>query len=111
MHALLRGAAFVAGAYLQARLWDLGAFPGVTDSKSRRDRVRGELFRLPEAEAERAALLGSLDRYEGDAFARAVREVVAEGGGRHSAFVYLFTGSTRGARRIASGDYLEAARS
>jgi gamma-glutamylcyclotransferase (GGCT)/AIG2-like uncharacterized protein YtfP len=111
MHALLRGAPFVAGAHLQARLWDLGAFPGVTDSKSGRDRVTGELFRLPAAETERADLLDSLDRYEGDAFERAVREVTAGDGTRHRAYVYLFAGRTRGARRIASGDYLEGARS
>ena len=111
MHALLRGSPFVSDAHSQGRLWDLGAYPGVTDSRSRRDQVKGELYRLPDAEAERDALLGSLDRYEGDAFERAVREVVDTDGVRHSAYVYLFTGSTRGARRIASGDYLGDARS
>jgi gamma-glutamylcyclotransferase (GGCT)/AIG2-like uncharacterized protein YtfP len=110
MHALLRGAPFVSDAQLRGRLWHFGAFPGVTDSRSRRDEVRGELFRLPGSEAERADLLDSLDRYEGDAFERAVREVVAADGTRHRAYVYLFAGSTRGARRIASGDYLEDAR-
>ena len=107
MHALLRGAPFVADARLQARLWDLGVYPGVTSSRSRRDRVRGELYRLPDAEPERVALLDSLDRYEGDAFERAVREAVVADGTRHTAYVYLFAGSTRGARRIASGDYLD----
>jgi gamma-glutamylcyclotransferase (GGCT)/AIG2-like uncharacterized protein YtfP len=110
MHALLRGAPFVSAAELQGRLWDFGAFPGVTDSKSRRDRVQGEVYRLPAAESERDALLDSLDRYEGDAFERAERHVVDAGGDIHTAFVYLYTGSTRGARRIASGDYLEDAR-
>lgn len=108
MHALLSGAAEHLGeAGFRGRLWDLGAYPGVTDSRARGDRVRGELYALVEAERER--LLDALDRYEGDAFERAEREVVTPDGTRHIAWVYVFLGSTRGARRIESGDYVRDA--
>ncbi len=105
MHELLAGAArFLCPATFQGRLWDLGAFPAVTDSRARGDRVQGELYALDEAQRE--TLLDTLDRYEGDAFERAEREVVTEDGARETAYLYLFLGSTRGARRIASGDYV-----
>ena len=87
-------------------MWDVGAFPGVTESRAPGDRVHGELYELAEADAERAALLDTLDRYEGDAFERAEREVVCEEGTTRVAYLYLFLGSTREARRIASGDYV-----
>lgn len=104
MHALLEGPAHYLGpARFHGRLWDLGHYPGVTDGA--RHVVHGELYALPESGRE--ALLDSLDRYEGDAFRRAVREVVTPDGTRHRAFVYLFLGSTRRARPIASGDYLQ----
>ncbi len=105
MHALIDGVAcFLGEARFQGRLWDLGAYPGVTDARSRHV-VHGELYELPET--ERDALLDSLDRYEGDAFERAERAVVTPDGGRQVALLYLFVGSTRGARHIESGDYLD----
>jgi len=108
MHELLGASArYVCDAVFQGRLWDLGAFPGVTDSRSRSDRVQGELYQLEESERE--ALLDTLDRYEGDAFERAEREVVTAGGERATAYLYVFLGSTRGARRIESGDYVDDA--
>ena len=109
MHALLGGSArFVCEARVRGRLWDLGAYPGVTDSRFRGDQVQGELFAL--AEEGRDALLDSLDRYEGEAFERAEREVVTADGETCTAYLYLFLGSTRGARRIESGDYVDAVR-
>ncbi len=105
MHALIGGVSrFLSEARFQGRLWDLGAYPGVTDAGSRHV-VHGELYELPETERE--ALLDSLDRYEGDAFERAERAVVTPDGGRQVALLYLFVGSTRGARHIESGDYLD----
>jgi len=105
MHALLGDSArFLGLARFQGRLWDCGAFPGVTDSSRKTDVVRGELYEL--LPHDRAAVLTRLDRYEGDGFARAEREVLLEDGGSCVAFLYLFLGSTRSARRIASGDYV-----
>ncbi len=109
MHALLAGSArFVGEAVFRGRLWDLGAYPGVTDSRFRGDQVRGELFAL--AEEGRESLLDSLDRYEGEAFERALREVVTADGETCAAYVYIFLGSTRGGRRIESGDYVDDVR-
>lgn len=107
MHALLEGPArYLGPARFAGRLWDLGHYPGVTDGA--RHVVHGELYALPEPGRE--ALLDTLDRYEGDAFRRSVREVVTPDGERHRAYLYLFLGSTRRARPIDSGDYLEALR-
>ena len=107
MHALLEGAARYLGiASFRGRLWDLGAYPGVTDSRAQQDQVSGELYQLTAADAERERLLDTLDRYEGEAFERAEREITREDGERRSAYLYLFLGSTREARRIESGDYV-----
>ena len=104
MHALLApGAEWEGSARMRGRLYDLGHFPGFADGRAS-DWVQGELYRL--AGADPAALLDSLDRYEGTTFRREVREAVRDGGERMPAYVYVFTGSLRGRRRIASGDYL-----
>ncbi len=109
MHALLsRSARFVCEARVRGRLWDLGAYPGVTDSRFRGDQVQGELYAL--AQEGRDALLDSLDRYEGEAFERAEREVVTTDGATCTAYLYLFLGSTRGVHRIESGDYVDDVR-
>jgi gamma-glutamylcyclotransferase (GGCT)/AIG2-like uncharacterized protein YtfP len=104
MHALLEpGAEWVGPARLRGRLYQLGAFPGLAEGR-RGEWVQGELYRLAGADAE--ALLAALDRYEGRAFRRVVREAEGADGTRVPAYVYLFAGSLRGRRRIASGDYL-----
>lgn len=105
MHALLgESARFVAAATFRGRLWDCGAYPGVTDSNRNGDVVHGELYRLPDHDRE--GLLDRLDRYEGEGFERAERKVTTDAGETLVAFVFLFRGSTRGARRVASGDYV-----
>jgi gamma-glutamylcyclotransferase (GGCT)/AIG2-like uncharacterized protein YtfP len=108
MHALLEpGTAWIGPARLRGRLYDLGPFPGFADGRSG-DWVQGELYRLTGPDP--AKLLDSLDRYEGRAFRRVVREAESPDGAKTEAWVYLFAGSTRGRRRIASGDYLADAR-
>lgn len=110
MHALLgEGARFVATARFQGRLWDFGAYPGVTDSSRRADVVHGEVYELPPEDREE--VFARLDRYEGDGFERAERPVTSDDGEVITAFVYLSLGSTRGARRVASGDYVADLRS
>jgi gamma-glutamylcyclotransferase (GGCT)/AIG2-like uncharacterized protein YtfP len=105
MHALLGESVRPLGpARFRGRLWDCGGFPGVTDSRRAGDVVHGELYELPDEERE--TVFERLDRYEGDAFERAERPVTGADGQRRVAFVYLFLGSTRAARRIASGDYV-----
>jgi len=104
MHALIEpGAHRVGPARMRGRLYDLGAFPGLAEGR-RGDQVQGELYALA---GDTAALLDALDRYEGRAFRRVVREALpVDGGAPVPAWVYLYAGSVRGRRRIASGDYL-----
>src|SRR4029450_5125970 len=102
MHALLApGAEWVGRARMRGRLYDLGAFPGFGAGRAG-EWVQGELYRLT---GDPAPLLDSLDRYEGTAFRREMREAVRDGGVRVPAYVYAFTGSVRGRRGIAAGDY------
>jgi gamma-glutamylcyclotransferase (GGCT)/AIG2-like uncharacterized protein YtfP len=104
MHALLEpGAEWVGPARMRGRLYDLGAFPGFA-AGGWREFVQGELYRLVAPDSD--ALLETLDRYEGRAFRRVVREALCADGAPLPAFVYLFAGSLRGRRRIASGDYV-----
>jgi gamma-glutamylcyclotransferase (GGCT)/AIG2-like uncharacterized protein YtfP len=107
MHALLDpGAVRCGDARMRGRLYDLGAFPGFADGR-RGEKVRGELYRIHDP-----GLLDALDRYEGRAYRRVVREArPADGGDPVAAWVYLYAGSLRGRRRIASGDYLASQRS
>jgi gamma-glutamylcyclotransferase (GGCT)/AIG2-like uncharacterized protein YtfP len=108
-------------AFMQARLYDLGPYPGLKPLDvfrdgprgSRQPRVKGRLLLL----LDPAQALAALDRYEEfhrrapekSEFIRAVapvtwgkRTVVAQ--------VYFYNRSARGRRRIASGDYLGYAR-
>jgi gamma-glutamylcyclotransferase (GGCT)/AIG2-like uncharacterized protein YtfP len=105
MHALIEHAARFRGrASFAGKLFDLGAYPAVTDGDRRRDVVHGELYELPSE--GRRELLDSLDRYEGRSFERVEREVVCEDGAVVRAFLYLFRGNLASARRVRSGDYL-----
>jgi gamma-glutamylcyclotransferase (GGCT)/AIG2-like uncharacterized protein YtfP len=98
------GVARVAG-----RLYDLGAYPGMTPPHGPDEWVIGELYRLKTP----SRTLRALDRYECGpvaslARARFVRERVRAlraAGGAHSAWTYRFRGRARTQNRITSGDY------
>lgn len=104
----LRGVArHVGGATTSGRLYDLGAYPGMTAARGRREHVVGDVYRVANPRVLRA-----LDRYEAGerGKARFVRErciVALATGGRRSAWVYRYRCSVVGAARIASGDYRE----
>lgn len=92
------------------RLYDFGAYPGVTAARGRRENVVGDVYRVANPRVLRA-----LDRYEAGARgkARFVRErcmVKLDTGGRTSAWLYRYRCSVVGAARIASGDYREHCR-
>jgi gamma-glutamylcyclotransferase (GGCT)/AIG2-like uncharacterized protein YtfP len=107
MHALIQDATrYLGRASFSGKLFDLGAYPAVTDGDRRRDVVHGELYELPGE--GRQELLDSLDRYEGRSFERVQREVVCQDGSVVLAFLYLFRGNLASARRVRSGDYLGA---
>src|SRR5690606_1873522 len=88
----------------------LGAYPGFVDARLPNELVRGDLYRLHSAASWRV-----LDDYEnggesGDAapYVCVRRAVDLDGGPRVDACLYLYRGALRGARRIASGDWLAA---
>ncbi len=108
LNRLIRGAI---PAVIQARLYDLGAYPGAVASKSRRDRVYGLLITLDDPR-----LLQRIDRYEdyfhhdleGSEFMR-VRVRAQRRGSRRPirCWVYLYNGDVSDKPRIPGGDYLK----
>jgi gamma-glutamylcyclotransferase (GGCT)/AIG2-like uncharacterized protein YtfP len=89
----------------RGRLYDLGAYPGLTRPRARREWVVGDVYRI-----RNPRMLRVLDRYE--AGARTVRPtfvrvpcVVTLMRLRRRAWVYLYRRSVLHAARIASGDY------
>lgn len=110
-HGFLKGmhARFVTVGHVQARLYDMGVFPGAVESVNRADRVYGELYLLPSP----ASSFRVLDRYEGfdqdnpgaSQFVRKVTEVKLAGDREVSAWIYWMGSIQRTARRVLSGDY------
>jgi gamma-glutamylcyclotransferase (GGCT)/AIG2-like uncharacterized protein YtfP len=106
---LRREASSLGVARVAGRLYDLGAYPGMTPPRRRDEWVSGELYRLKTP----GRTLRALDRYECGpvsslARARFARERVRAlraAGGTHSAWVYRFRGPVRAQNRITSGDY------
>ena len=100
---LLRGRAdYLDAGMCQGRLYDLGAYPGLTPSADPDDRVVGEIYAL---RATRPAL-ARLDRYEGRDYRRELGAVDSRRLGNLQAWLYYYAGALAGAPRIASGDYL-----
>lgn len=98
----LRGAVFVGLASISGRLYNLGPYPAAHPSRRGRERVHGELYRLP-----RLATLAALDSYEdagitGGEYRRALAPVACAG--RHRpAWVYWYARPLHGARRLPDG--------
>lgn len=94
---------------IQARLYDLGAYPGAVASDRSRDKVTGELVRL----LAPLQTLAMLDRYElCDAasprphpYRREQARVRLEHGQDLLAWVYLYQRPVSEARRIPSGSW------
>jgi gamma-glutamylcyclotransferase (GGCT)/AIG2-like uncharacterized protein YtfP len=95
-------------ASLAGRLIDLGAYPGMLPALEAGERVKGELFALP----EEGDLLESLDRYEGchsgDAepqeYCRIVCTARDEDGVRVWCWAYLYQGGGEG-RLLPGGEW------
>src|SRR5262245_57547239 len=96
---LQRHARYLGSATTPGRLYDLGAYPCMRVAFGRRERVVGDVYRIPGTRVLRV-----LDRYE----ARFVREhcvVNLDRGVRKIAWVYRYRYGVASAARIASGDY------
>ncbi|HEY6293969.1 MAG TPA: gamma-glutamylcyclotransferase family protein [Terriglobia bacterium] len=102
-------AKFVGAGTIQAKLYDLGRYPGAKPSTKTAERVRGEVHRLADPEAA----LEILDRYEEyfrgapgkSQFVRQVVRVTLDDGGQQQAWAYFYNRPVDESRLIPSGDY------
>jgi gamma-glutamylcyclotransferase (GGCT)/AIG2-like uncharacterized protein YtfP len=94
--------AHLGAAWIRARLYALGWFPGAVASDDPVDVVRGDVFALHPAHAD--AVLARLDEYEGAQFERRETEARLETGETVHCWTYFYTGEPAG-ERIAGGDW------
>lgn len=106
--ALARASKRVGPAVMQARLYDIGTYPGLVPSERAEDVVHGEVLALCDANA----VWPWLDRYEGigaapggsdDEYARRRCPVILASGEIVEAWVYIFQGDISGARPVPDG--------
>jgi len=106
---LAQRSSFVGEAAITGRLYNLGRFPGMTETDTSSERVVGDVYLL---DAERA-LIQELDRYENaesplpSFFERGDAEVTLTDGRKIEAMVYWYRGAVDESQRIGSGDYLD----
>lgn len=110
-HEMLRRlrAQFLATGYVQGRLYDLGNYPGAVERVRDTDRIRGEVYRLPNA----ARTFEVLDRFEGfdpanpgfNLFERKETMATVAGGKQLPVWIYWLRNSHGFMRRVPSGDY------
>jgi gamma-glutamylcyclotransferase (GGCT)/AIG2-like uncharacterized protein YtfP len=110
-HLLARAARFLGEAEVQGRLYDLGAYPGMTLTNDDR-LVKGELY---EIHSERwQETIRQLDEYEGCSeadhppheYRRELVDARLETGERLSAWSYVLNRPSASLPKISSGDYL-----
>jgi gamma-glutamylcyclotransferase (GGCT)/AIG2-like uncharacterized protein YtfP len=93
-------------ARVPGRIFDLGDYPGMVAAESPEDRVRGDVFTLPDDPAE---LLAELDEYEdvaGGLYARVELPAELADGGSLSVYAYLYKTRPVSVSWIPEGDYL-----
>lgn len=87
-------------ASLPGKLFAVAWYPGyVADVQGR---VTGELWGL-----SNPAILSRLDRYEGEAYVRELRQVRRADGRRATAWIYRYVRDVAGVPLIPSGDYVQ----
>ena len=96
---LRSSARYLGAATTPGRLYDLGAYPGMTTALGGRERVVGDLYRVTNPRVFRV-----LDRYEAS-FVREGCVVKLARGVRRTAWAYRYRYGVGAASRIASGDY------
>jgi len=105
-------AALVGRGTIQAKLYDLGEYPGA--KTDHRQQVKGELYHLP----NQPKTLALLDDYEGfvslrrlsSLFVRERAEVSLEDGSTETAWVYFYNQPVDESRLIPDGDYRSGVR-
>jgi gamma-glutamylcyclotransferase (GGCT)/AIG2-like uncharacterized protein YtfP len=100
---LLEGSAqFLGAARVQARLYRVKWYPGLTLRADVGEWVVGDLFRV-----RNPATLAALDQYEGSTeYRRVPATAVLETGERVRCWVYEYIGRVTEERRIISGDWM-----
>src|ERR1700682_5196292 len=97
---------YVGAAEVPGRLYRVAHYPGLVSSRRDSEWVRGDVYAMEHA----AILLRILDEYEGRTapreFRRTTTPVLLGSGELIEAWVYVYTRSTFGRPRIASGDFL-----
>jgi len=100
-HPLLEAATCLGNASVQGILYRVDWYPGLVLSDT--GWVHGELYDIPLVYA--AAMLTTLDDYEGGGYRRRKARVVVHGGEPEDAWVYAYTGPTHTLTPIESGDF------
>ena len=109
---LARSASWLGHGSVPGKLYDLGVYAGLVESEDPKDQVRGELYMVLDPDA----ILPVLDAYEGcgpedprpPLFERRRTVVSLDDGRTFPAMVYYCSHPLGGARRVYSGDWLEA---
>ena len=94
---------------VKGKLFDVGDYPAVTISSSKKDRVRGEVFKI-----NNSALLKELDKYEGCSescsqpheYRRIQAAVKLRDGSEVQAWIYVWNLAVDNLLLIESGDYM-----
>jgi gamma-glutamylcyclotransferase (GGCT)/AIG2-like uncharacterized protein YtfP len=101
---LARSASFAGPGRVRGALYLIAHYPGLILAGEGGDLVFGDVFHL-DAPGE---TLRTLDEYEaGEPFQRVVAPVLMDSGEWLPAYVYIYTGDTRGKPVIESGDFVE----
>jgi gamma-glutamylcyclotransferase (GGCT)/AIG2-like uncharacterized protein YtfP len=110
---LAKSAKFIGDGEVQARMYDLGAYPGIVPSSDSSERVVGEVYELRRERAEHA--LATLDDYEGlgaddplpHEYERIPVTVLLTSGRKMTAWAYVLANKNPIRPRIPEGDYLK----
>jgi gamma-glutamylcyclotransferase (GGCT)/AIG2-like uncharacterized protein YtfP len=108
---LSHGARLIGTGYIQAKLFDLGEYPGAIASSNPQDKVYGQIFEILDE-----SLFSILDDYEGCGpndskpfeFRRERMSVISSAPNVRSAWVYFYNWPVGKNPLIRTGDYLKA---
>ena len=96
-------------ARVRGQLFNLGRYPGILESSSEGDVVKGDVYQLPDDGGE---TLEKLDRYEnGESlhpgeFDRQITSVEMDSGAILQTWIYWFRGEVKEENRIQGGDWM-----
>ena len=97
--------------FVQAKLYDLGSYPGLVPSENQDEQVFGEVYKILDSRE----LLEAFDEYEGCSphfpepweFVRKKMKATLHKGGVVDACIYVYNHDVKDKEQIVSGNYLE----